>query len=91
MARAKRRVRYAILDRKDRKDADERRQMLPYYDDSGYQQSSLMVSESETEEEILLQTKKDKNTVNGTVPASSDVQIRTHRLTNGSARTSNST
>lgn len=88
MARAKRRVRYAILDRKD---TEERRQMLPY-NDSGYQQTSLMVSESESEEEILFQTKKEESgTVNGSMPLS-DVQIRTnHRLTNGSTRISNST
>jgi len=74
LARSKRRVRYAILDRS--KDSEEQCQMLP----QDYQQTSLMVSESETEEEILFETKLDENGSkhkNGTVP----LQIRT----NGSA------
>ena len=83
-ARAKRRVRYAILDRKN---TEERRRMLPHDD---YQQTSLMVSESETEEEILFQTKTGETGTkngNGTV-SPADVQIRTnHKLANGSAKT----
>lgn len=51
-ARTKRRVRYAILDRKDR----EGRQKLLKDDHPDYQQTSLMVSGSETEEEILFES-----------------------------------
>lgn len=68
-ARANKRVRYAILDRKEK---EERRQILPR-GDSGYQQTSLMVSESsETEEEILFETNKDK------IKNGNGVQIRTN-------------
>jgi hypothetical protein len=55
--------------------------MLPTRDESGYQQTSIMVSDSasETEEEILFQTKKEGK--NGTLPQAG-VQIKTnHRLT----------
>lgn len=58
--------------------------MLPHDD---YQQTSLMVSESETEEEILFQTKMgETGTKNETVPHA-DVQIRTnHKLANGTPK-----
>ena len=75
-ARSKRRVLYAILDRKEK---EEGLQMLP----RDYQQTSLMVSDSETEEEILFQSpskenlKNGSNVENGTVPSS--VQVRTNK------------
>ena len=53
-ALTKRRVRYAILDHKEN---EESLQMLPR---DGFQQTSLMVSESETEEEILFESSKKK-------------------------------
>lgn len=56
ISRSKRRVRYAILDHKD---AEEGMKMLPK--DGFHQTTSLMVSESETEEEILFETKKNQN------------------------------
>lgn len=56
MNRSKRRIRYAILDHND---AEEGVKMLPR--DSFHQTTSLMVSESETEEEILFETKKGQN------------------------------
>ncbi len=49
--RSKRRIRYAILDNKGDPEA---MQMLP----KDYQQTSLMVSESETEEEILFESSR---------------------------------
>ena len=65
--------------------------MLPR-DGFGYQQTSLMVSESETEEEILFESSQKENgggsrssTRNGTVPL--NVQVRSNRgnrLPNGS-------
>lgn len=61
--------------------------MLPH-NDSGYQQTSLMVSDSGTEEEeVLFQTKDEIGTKNGTVPHT-DVKIRSnHKLApNGSAK-----
>lgn len=56
-SRTKRRMRYAILDHRE---PDEQLQMLPR-DTSGYQQTSLMVSESETEEEILFDSSRKSN------------------------------
>jgi len=54
-ARSKRRIRYAILDNKS--GDPEAMQMLP----KDYKQTSLMVSESETEEEILFETPRKLN------------------------------
>lgn len=67
IARTKRRVRYAILDHKDNEEAME---MLPK-DSRSYQQSSLMVSESETEEEILFENSKKMGSTNtnGSIPS----------------------
>lgn len=85
IARAKRRVRYIL----ERKDNEERRQMLP----EGYQQTSLMVSETDTEEEILFESKDEygnpkTSTKNGTVSLG-NVQIRTNH--NGTPPTHSST
>lgn len=76
-------MRYAILDRNSKDAEEEAHQMLPRY-----QQTSLMVSESETEEEILFESKKDEGgsgtkNKNGTVPPA-NVSIRTNnKLPNG--------
>ncbi len=74
-SRSKRRIRYAILDNKGDQEA---MQMLP----RDYKQTSLMVSESETEEEILFEsprkilnndTKKGgKNVKNGKILTGED-------------------
>ena len=72
-------MRYAIVDRKE---MDEGHQMLP----RDYQQTSLMVSESETEEELIFDSTKDRyGSKNGDMQLSG-VQFRTNqRLSNGKA------
>ena len=60
-----------MMDRKGR--GEEKRRMLPR-DRISYQESSLMVSGTETEEEILFQSKTD---LNGTFPSPSNIHIRT--------------
>ncbi len=84
--RSKRRIRYAILDNKGDPEA---MQMLP----KDYQQTSLMVSESETEEEILFDSsrkilnndtrKGGKNVKNGKIITGDD------KIGNQSSRSGN--
>ena len=65
-------MRYAILDRKE---MDEGHQMLP----RDFQQTSLMVSESETEEELIFES-----TQNHKSGGDANVSVRTnHKVPNG--------
>lgn len=73
-ALTKRRVRYAILDHKDN---EESLQMLPR---DGFQQTSLMVSESETEEEILFESPKKKTSNGGPKVANGKLKSPTNSV-----------
>lgn len=79
-SRSKRRIRYAILDHKG---DPESMQMLP----KEYKQTSLMVSESETEEEILFESSRKLN--NDTKKGGKNNQVKNGKILTGQEKFGN--